>query len=215
MTAMKSIAFSCVLLPLAAPAATTFTGNWNVTAAIPDNDDVGFADSRLVTAPEITAIQSVTVGLSFSGGWNGDLYAYLVHDSGFTVLLNRPGRDTGSPDGSAASGMTVVLDDLAAADIHTAIPMGGGPVAGTYQPDGRTTDPLAVSAGDPRPATFASFTGLDANGTWTLFVADQSAGNTATLDSWTLAITGVPEPSAALLAATASLLLWRRPARRG
>ena len=31
--------------------------------------------------------------LNLSGGWNGDLYAYLVHNSGFAVLLNRVGRN--------------------------------------------------------------------------------------------------------------------------
>jgi hypothetical protein len=42
-------------------------------------------------------------------------------------------------------------------------------VSGTYQPDGRTTDPLTVLDTDPRMAMLSSFTGLDANVTWTLF----------------------------------------------
>jgi len=207
---MKSFAFVWLLLPLAANAATTFTNTWTVSAVIPDNDDVGYSNTQTIFTPEITSITSVTVGLNFSGGWNGDLYAYLVHGTGFAVLLNRPGRDTATPDGSATVGMAITLDDAAATDIHTGIPMTGGPVTGTWQPDGRTADPLTVLAGDPRGAMLASFTGLDANGAWTLFVADQSTGGGSTLDSWTLTVTGIPEPSAPLLVALASLGLLRR-----
>ena len=76
-------------------------------------------------------------------------------------------------------------------------------MTGSFQPDGRTTDPLAVLATDARPAMLSSFTGLDANGSWTLFLADQASGEVSTLQSWSLSITGVPEPSAALLSALA------------
>jgi hypothetical protein len=48
---------------------------------------------NLPAGPTIT---DVNVGLQLSGGWNGDLYAYLVHSSGFAVLLNRVGRGTGN-----------------------------------------------------------------------------------------------------------------------
>jgi hypothetical protein len=163
-----------------------------------------------MVVPDLTEIQSVTVALNFNGGWNGDLYAYLVHGTGFAVLLNRPGRDTGTPDGASSVGMTIVLDDAAASDIHTGIPMSGGVVTGTWQPDGRTTDPLLVVAADSRTALLSSFSGLDANGNWTLFVADQSAGHVATLESWSLTVTGIPEPSVLLLAGIAPLGLLRR-----
>lgn len=207
---MKRIALVWLLLPLATHAATTLTNTWTVSAVIPDNDDVGYSDTRTISAPQITSIGSVTVDLNITGGWNGDLYAYLVHGSGFAVLLNRPGGDTGTPDGSATVGMTITLDDAALTDIHTGIPMVGGPVGGVWQPDGRAADPLAVLAGDPRTAMLASFAGLDANGSWTLFVADQSPGGVSTLDSWTLTITGIPEPAAAVLAALGALSLMRR-----
>ena len=204
----------CVLLPLAASAATTFSDTWNVSTAIPDNDDVGFSDTRTLSVPGITVIESVTVELTFAGGWNGDLYAYLVHSdgfsTGFSVLLNRPGRSVSEPDGSATVGMAITFDDNAGSDIHTAIPMSGGAVSGVFQPDGRTTDPLLVLNSDARPAMLATFAGMNANGSWTLFVADQSAGSTATLQSWNLTVSGVPEPSSALLGVLGFLLLLRR-----
>jgi subtilisin-like proprotein convertase family protein len=190
-------------------AATTITETFTVNTTIPDNDDLGLADYRTITAPGLTEIESITVALNFTGGWNGDLYAHLVHDSGFSVLLNRPGRTDGNPDGAGSSGMTINLSDLAPTDIHTAIP-NSGLATGTYQPDARTADPLLVTDASPRSAFLSSFTGLDPNGTWTLFVADQSPGAESLLQSWTLNITAVPEPSAAVLGILSSALLLRR-----
>lgn len=208
---LASWRFILLILAPAASASTTWTGpSWNVSTAIPDNDDAGLTDSRNIAIPGMDEIESITVNLTLSGGWNGDLYAYLVHGSGFSILLNRPGRSSASPDGSATAGMNLTLDDAAASDIHTAIPMSGGSVSGTYQPDGRITDPLAVLDTDSRSAMLADFIGLDPNGSWTLFIADQSAGGQSTLQSWSMTITAVPEPSAALLGGLGTLLLLRR-----
>lgn len=199
--------------PMALSAAT-WSQTWEVSTAIPDSNDVGFNDLRNLAIPEITEIQTVTVNLNFANGWNGDLYSYLTHDTGFAVLLNRPGRSLSNSDGSGTSGMNITFDDAAGTDLHTAIPLSGGPVEGAFQPSGRNIDPLLVLDSDPRTALLDSFLGLDPSGTWNLFVADQSAGDTSTLESWTLTITGVPEPSAyaALLglAAAAACLLRRR-----
>jgi subtilisin-like proprotein convertase family protein len=210
--ASSGAAFHLLLLcAVPAAASTTWIGpTWNVSTAIPDNDDVGLSDNRSITVPAISTIENVTVNLHLTGGWNGDLYAYLVHGSGFSVLLNRPGRSASHPDGSATVGMNVTFDDAALSDVHTTIPMSGGLVSGTYQPDGRTTDPLLVLETDSRPAMLSTFDGLAASGMWTLFIADQSAGETSTLQSWSLTIQGVPEPSAALLAIMSVLPLLRR-----
>jgi hypothetical protein len=105
--------------------------------------------------------------------------------------------------------MTILLDDTTLTDIHTAI-ANSGLATGTFQPDARTADPLLVTDTSPRSAYLSSFTGLDPNGTWTLFVADQSPGATSTLQSWTLTITAVPEPGTVLLGGISMLLLLRR-----
>ncbi len=204
---------TCFLLALstaAVPAATTFTETFIVNGLVPDNNDIGLADYGVVSAPGLTETTNVSVGLNFSGGWNGDLYVHLVHGSGFAVLLNRPGRTAGNPDGAGSSGMTILLDDSAPLDIHTDI-ASLGLATGTFQPDARTEDPLFVFDSSPRTAFLSSFNGLDPNGTWTIFVADQGPGLQSTLQSWSLTITAIPEPATALLGALATAwLVFRR-----
>jgi hypothetical protein len=98
----------------------------------------------------------------------------------------------------------------ATADIHTAI-SNAGPVTGTYQPDGRERFPTQTVETSPRTVFLGSFAGGPASGDWTLFVADLSLGNTTVVESWTLNISGVPEPGSGLLALSAAwLLLLRR-----
>lgn len=77
--------------------------------------------------------------------------------------------------------------------------MSGGGASGIYQTDGRATNPLVILDSDSRPAVLADCVDLDPNGTRTLFVADQSAGEASALRSWILNITSVPEPSTAAL----------------
>ena len=200
------------LAVLACPAGAnviTTTYGWTMNAAIPDNNSSGLVDVRTVPA-EIASIQLLTVTLETDGGWNGDLYGYLQHDSGFSILLNRPGRTASLPAGSPASGMNVIVADAASQELHTMT--GSSSVTGIWQPDGRNIDPSVVLDTTPRTALLSSFTGLDPSGTWVLFLADVSAGDQATLKSWSLSITGVavPEPAAASLTALAALLATRR-----
>jgi subtilisin-like proprotein convertase family protein len=191
--------------------AATISETFTVGTSVPDNSNIGLADYRTISAPGMTAIESLSVTLNITGGWNGDLYAQLVHDSGFVVLLNRPGRSTGNSDGAGSVGMFITLVDDATQDVHTDL-AAVGMATGTFQPDARTEDPLLVTDTSFRSAFLSSFTGLDPNGTWALFFADQSPGAVSTLDSWTLAITAIPEPSQALLALVGTLALtvrWR------
>jgi len=95
---------------------------------------------------------------------------------------------------------------------HTGL-AGGGCITATWPPDARNVDPDFVLDTDPRTAFLSSFNGLAADGNWTLFMADMSAGDESTLTGWGLTITGsVPEPSRVLLLmlGLASSLLRRR-----
>jgi len=199
---------------------TTFGRQPNL--AIADGNSSGVSDLRSLSSA-ITAIGSLTVSLNISGEFNGDLYAYLRHgDSGFSILLNRPGRTADSPSGYGDSGLNITLSDFATRDIHSyravVTPAAGSPLTGTWQPDGRNVDPSMVLDSTARTATLSSFDGLSASGDWTLFLADMQSGGTSALESWSLEVFAVPvpEPYQYGLVVGAGLMgfvVWRRLAR--
>ena len=45
--------------------------------------------------------------------FNGDLYVFLQHGSGFVVLVNRPGRTPGDDFGYDDDGLVITFDDTA------------------------------------------------------------------------------------------------------
>ena len=183
-----------------------------VNTEIPDNNGVGLVSSMPFVSGD-TYVTAVEVLIETTGGWNGDLYAYLEHNGVISVLLNRPGNTAANPTGAASSGLSIRLTDTALADIHTAISdTVGVPAVGTYQPDARNLDPDLVTDATARSKPLAGFNTTDPNGLWTLFIADVNGGEVAVMKSWSLAVTAVPEPSSALLGlfGTAGLLLVRR-----
>ena len=213
---MKSPHFSLVvcalvLTPCCVIAATTLDyNNMVVNTVIPDNNNSGLV-SIIAVAGSGQTVTSVEVVITTQNGWNGDMYAYLEHNGVISVLLNRPGRTPANPAGAASSGMQIRFADSALADIHTAISGTYGELAtGTYQPDGRSANPASVTDASPRNLFLSGFTGQNADGDWTLFVADLSDGEVATLGNWSLSVTTVPEPGVSLLGGLGVLTLLRR-----
>ena len=155
--------------------------------SIPDGNPVGvsFTGNYDQAAPGAT-VSGLTVDLSISGGYNGNLYAYLVAPNGTMVLLlNQPGVTGGNPFGYAGSGLNVTLTDATTylgnqvTGIQTTAETPGQIFAGTYNAAG----------------TLGTFNNSSANGNWTLFFADMAAGGgQAQLTGWSLDITAVPEP---------------------
>ncbi len=215
---MKSTLFpfaacAVMLAPCCADAATTLVSSKLVNTVIPDNNSSGLA-SIIAIAGSGQTVDSVDVSIDVRNGWNGDMYAYLEHNGVISVLLNRPGRTADNPAGAASSGMQVTFTDSALADIHSAISGNlGANASGIYQPDGRSADPGLVTDASPRSLYLSGFSGQAADGAWTLFVADLAGGDVATLNSWSLSISVVPEPSSALLVCAALPLLLRRRRR--
>ncbi len=175
-----------------------------VNRPIPDGDLSGLV-STINLGGLSDPVANVQVYLNISGTFNGDLYAYLTHGMGFSVLLNRVGRTATDGIGYGDAGLDVTFAD-SASDIHNyrlslaandSVPS-GWPLTGTWGPDGRTISPEAVTDADPRNALLSSFEGLDPNGQWTLFVADLSGGDVHQLNSWGLEVNApihsVPEP---------------------
>ena len=191
-------ALTLALALIAAPAqAALYTYGQTPNQLIPDNHASGYASTINVSgfAEEVTnEILDVNVRLTISGGWNGDLYVFLVHNNSTTsILLNRVGRRNVNPDGFGDAGFDIWLNDGAASDIHE-FGTGGSPLTGVWQPDGRRTDPNDVGNGGSRNAMLNVFNGQNPNGSWSLFVADVSGGYESTLVSWDLEIQTVPEP---------------------
>ncbi len=222
-TRFRSSFLPIVFLASVAPlCAAIYSANWNsgFTAGgiIPDGNPTGWSDSRNLVIPAVETITDVNVTLGLSGGWNGDLYAFLTHTGSpsSAILLNRPGRTAANSFGYADSMLTVTFDDTAAnGDIHLYQNVTGFATStinsSGWQPDGRMISPLTVVATDARTALLSVFNGLDASsGSWTLFAADLSTGERSTIQSWGLSISTVPEPGCGLFSALMVGMLLRR-----
>jgi hypothetical protein len=209
-----------LLLPAALVALASLPAHTQLIIPVPDGTG-GLARTMEITAPPLPIAElRVTLDLSGPDGFVGDLYATLQHESGaFAVLLNRPGRDAGLPDGYDDRGLRVTFD-FYGPDIHTyrdtlGGPPAGGLLTGTWSADGRTADPDDVVTGSPRSALLSSFVGLEPSGEWILFIADVNPGGQVFLNNWSLDITPVPEPSqGALLLGGLGVVILRLRRRR-
>ena len=218
MLKLTGLAALAAVLPFCAAQAqlntnVTFT---SVNVSIPDGNPVGLSSSTNLSGI-YGGILNVTVTLDITGGFNGDLYAYLAGPSGgFAVLLNRTGITAGNSFGYSDTGFNVTFDDSAANNIHLYQNDSpnynvGGQLINAWQPDGRNIDPQSSPStfdSTSPTADLSSFNGNSANGAWTLFVADLSSGGQGTLVSWGLTVVTVPEPQTwVLIAGGVGLLL--------
>jgi subtilisin-like proprotein convertase family protein len=183
----------------------TFTGSTPNGGVIPDGNLSGW-NSTLAVSGLSGSVGEVRVNLNISGGYNGDLYAYLSFNGTLVPLLTRVGTGGGDDFGFDTSGMTVMLADSGLINIHD---IANPDVNGTYQPDGQVLDPgTLLPGGISSTPTFASFNGMNPNGNWTIFFADLSGGDQSTITGWSLdIITAVPEPVNVALGIFAGLFL--------
>lgn len=206
---LKAIVAGMVLCAGAAMG-QVYTFNFTNSVTVPDATIEGMALATNLTGMS-GAINNVNVTLNITGGFNGDLYAYLAGPTGgFAVLLNRVGVSNNATQfGYANSGFANVLfADSAANSIQYYQNFSptlnlNGQLTGTWQPEGVNLDPQSSPSsffGAPQSALLGSFNGSNPNGVWVLFLADVAAGSQSTVVSWGLAITTtVPEPSALAL----------------
>ena len=201
------ILWSCLgAAPPLLPAQTIETYTFTTNRVVPDGNAAGLSDVRNVNSA-ISTITSLKVRLKLTGEFNGDLYGYVRHASGFTAFLNRPGKTAANTAGYGDSGFDVTFQTGAAnGDVHgyqtVTLPAAGAPLTGTWEPDGRTADPTNVTEVSVRATSLTNFNGLNAAGEWTLYLADVESGGTNLLAEWALEITGAAYPT----------LTWTNPA---
>ena len=174
--------------------------------AVPNGSRDGISSTLNVTSGEVGGryITGLTLTLNISGGYNGDLYAYVVHNGIMVPLLNRVGVGTVTGTdafGYANGGFLLTLGASTLNDIHLyqnyAPSYDGGALTGVWAPDGRAIDPLssAVSFDTAGRTGFDSYTGQNPTGDWTLYVADVvGGGGSSYLTSWSMDIMAIPEP---------------------
>ena len=196
---MKKLLTLAALMMAVSSQAVIYTTNWNSGFAnagvVPDNNFSGWSDTRNVSTMPAGTFVGLSVDLQLTGGWNGDLYAYLVHSTGFSVLLDRVGVGVSgvSAFGYGDAGMNVNL-----AATGTSIHQYGGNSTFSSTPTGSWMT-------DNTSGSLASFLSTSPNGTWSLFIADLSGGGVTTVQSWGLQmdIVAVPEVETWVAAALA------------
>src|SRR5215208_293612 len=121
-----------------------------VNAPIPDDNPAGL--SSLININGVNGlVGDVNVFITITGGYTGDLYAWLAgQNGGYAVLLNRLGKTSANPFGYEDSGLNIMLDDEAGADVHVYGGNLGAGLLGTWQPDGRAVNPQTVLDSDDR-----------------------------------------------------------------
>ncbi|HYV04614.1 MAG TPA: hypothetical protein VFB82_08520, partial [Blastocatellia bacterium] len=158
--------------------------------ATPCPSDVVVAASTSAVASKVT----VTITGFTHNCWN-DVDILLQGPNGGTdgddvMILSDVGNCTSAPPASGA--VNITLDDAAASSLGT-----GALASGTFKPtnlEGDTFDTGAEPWPDlPRSGTTLSyFNGLNVNGTWHLWVLDDTGGDAGSIASWSLNITFGP-----------------------
>ncbi len=146
-----------------------------------------------------TVFQSIAVTLTgLSHTYPDDIDILLVGPGGQTVVLM---SDAG---GSAeAASISLTFTDSAADPITDLGTLSGG----SYRPinyEGPDAFGAPAPSG-PYGTTLSAFASTDPNGTWRLFISDDTRADSGSLQSWTLGFTAIPEPASVAMAVAMSL----------
>ncbi|HKQ47867.1 MAG TPA: proprotein convertase P-domain-containing protein [Phycisphaerae bacterium] len=170
--------WSLLISAVSAPPTVAGTSSFSQLAAfaIPDNNPAGVSSALDVDGLTGT-ICSARVNTSITHTFPGHIDMTLTSPAGTVITLS---TDNGGTSDDAFNG-TWWQDNAGATNPP-------GPANDNAPAPGVTETPLA-----PEEA-FAALIGENPNGMWTLTVADDSAGDTGTLQNWTLEITTCTAP---------------------
>jgi subtilisin-like proprotein convertase family protein len=174
----------------------TISMGWtlNITAAIsgqntnaitiPDNGIASPYPSEINITGHPDPVSRILVTLTnFSHASPDDVDIMLVSPSGRSAVLM---SDAGGAN--AASNLNITFDDLAAGSL----PDAGALTSGSFRPtdfEPGETFPGPAPSGGPIGRTLSSFNGSVANGTWKLFVVDDSGNNVGNITGgWNILI---------------------------
>lgn len=197
---LKSIFCSAAVLftlGLSGAGATTITyASGDTPVAIPDVSSA----SSTITVSGAGRVLDIDALLDITHTYDNDLVLTLSHGGASVVLSYRNGGAGG------ADYTNTLFDDSAASAIDAGY--AEAPYTGSYRPQ----ESLSV------------FNGMDIAGAWTLTAADMEAGDTGTIDNWSLIAdvadaANVPEPASLALCGGALLAMGgarrrRKPGRR-
>ena len=189
-----------------AGAQTTFS---NTTSNTIPNSNLLQGPASLYPAPVTvsgigTSVTNLTVTfLSLSHAYPDDLDILLVGPGGQNVLLM---SDAGGY--FPINNLTLTFSDAAAGFLPDETQI----LSGTYKPTNYDANFMTDSFAAPAPtsgpygSTLSLFNGTNPNGVWSLYVLDDTQGNSGVMaGGWSLTVTatGVPEPSTFALGALA------------
>lgn len=170
------------------PPVDTVTFRNTTSITIPAATTTGPADpypSTILVADRPAVMTTVTVRLNvLSHEWPDDLDVLLVGPGGqHTLLLSDAGG------ANEVTNLNLIFDQSAA----TSVPDSGPLVSGTFRPsayvDGDTFD--APAPAGPYGADLSVFDGTDPNGTWSLYVRDDTGADVGTIaGGWSLTFPG-------------------------
>jgi hypothetical protein len=184
--------------PAGAGSPLTFTHAISGGLPIPDNDGSGVIDALPISGDlDIADLDFRVDDLQHTFVGNLTL-ALRSPGSLLTDVIWRPGQCFTSPNGvttcsqatnSGDNFIGTLIDDASTRDLIHAGPS-FAPFTGDWMPAMNSPDPPFWTVPDP-VGQLSRYNDRSTAGTWKLFVADHMAGNTGTLNSWSLVVTPV------------------------
>ncbi len=180
------------------PQGTTFANPTFIT--IPDHGAAPPYPSTVVVSGVTGVVGKATVTLNqVSHSFPNDINVLLVGPQGQNLILM-----SGTGGGHPATNLVLTFDDAAT----NTLPHSAALVSGLFQPTAyktATVFPRPAPAG-PRGTALSTFNGTDPNGTWSLYVFDDTVGDAGSIaGGWSLSLSAVqPVNGAADLSVTAT-----------
>ena len=191
-----ALAFVLMAAGTALPAVSQTTFSNTAAITVNDNGAASVYPSSIVVSGMTGTISKVTIALiNLSHANPDDIDVLLVGPTAaHLVLLSDAGGSTN------ISGITPAFDDAAA----SALPDASAISTGTWRPSSYAAVGDTFAAPAPAPSSYAApdgsgtfasaFNGTVPNGTWSLYVMDDTAANVGTIaGGWSVTITTVPD----------------------